>query len=74
LYDSTRVVALDDDSGRNAEVEYRWNDPSEYGDMFVIHPTTGMITTKAAFRAGDEQSLKVGGVSAFTLVDQLLVS
>nr|XP_033783424.1 protocadherin Fat 2 [Geotrypetes seraphini]XP_033783425.1 protocadherin Fat 2 [Geotrypetes seraphini]XP_033783426.1 protocadherin Fat 2 [Geotrypetes seraphini] len=46
-----RLVALDRDEGQNSQVTYSTEDDPE--DLFIIHPTTGVVSSRNTFPAGE---------------------
>ncbi|KAM4747111.1 protocadherin Fat 2 [Rhinophrynus dorsalis] len=55
--DIYRLIAMDRDKGVNGQVIYSITEP--LGDMFIIHPTTGVISSKGPFPAGEYNILTV---------------
>ncbi|XP_053320417.1 protocadherin Fat 2 [Spea bombifrons] len=52
-----RLIAMDRDKGINSQVTYSITEST--GDMFSIHPSTGVISSKASFPAGEYTILTV---------------
>ncbi|XP_075458244.1 protocadherin Fat 2 [Ascaphus truei] len=52
-----RLIALDLDKGINGQVTYSITEP--VGPMFTIHPTTGVISSRGPFPAGEYNILTV---------------
>ena len=53
-----RVIATDEDSGPNADINYSL-ETGQVNGRFKIHPKTGTIYSKWEFKAGEEYHLTV---------------
>ncbi|XP_063303933.1 protocadherin Fat 2 [Pelobates fuscus] len=53
----SRLIAMDKDKGINAQITYSITEPA--GDMFTIHPSTGVISSKESFPPGDYTILTI---------------
>ncbi|XP_029439205.1 protocadherin Fat 2 [Rhinatrema bivittatum] len=52
-----RLVAMDGDEWQNSQVTYSIQDNPE--DLFIIHPTTGVVSSRSAFPAGEYNILTI---------------